>query len=1263
MGSANLKGEFPLNKSLRDPRTVIWGLAVVRNISSSSMSNNANASPLLRRSMFLCTWLFLALFSSQRSFGLEASRPLSITTGNLLDPQKFLLFRQIVRDRARARSICPACPPLAVPRAPNVVSLSAFHLQTEGPSDAARLTRLWAIWSKLGNANFAVGNVASFGNEDAKCEYMRWKLRALTPGSPSLPKAACLQKAVESDGFSQMTPVDHRLNRWIVKMQWIRTRALLGGAARSISPTLPHRYQALKNEKELDALSELDATARPFIATQVRVAQPLQTVVLDRSVQSGQSINDETLGPKFLQGTPSPVFAQLPVSSPATDISTPQIQSIISGAPQSENRSPKSKIEQQPPLGVQEPFFVPVPQSSRPTQAMEVRENWGTYRLLNPTLEINPGQAFILRNWYQTTRDDVQVQRRLQLPKGWRVGSDFRTTLALTNNEATLDIVNIAPPFNAPAGRYTCTLVHESEGDPSPPILIPIEVKPYYKVHVNADSLPPALSSNQPVNLEIRLENLGNTPVEIHPDCSSNLNAKITFTPSKLTLLPGERGVTQFAARDLHLLGYQSDWVVNLAFRGADDTLLGQAAVNCPVFASGLDRGRSYENSIDTEFQWLYASDGKLQDLVWQWSGSGYINRARSRKIDFFLQLPGESSNGTQDPTKKGRLSFVDLDWRLDLGDSTYVLSPLTQPGILARGLRIYRSWSHLQLALFGLRERDYTNDISKRGLQYGGSALMLTESGDYQVEVLDKRRQDITDTTLNSPHQRIYSAQYRSIASAWGRLVATMARNDHTSLFPQESGRWAYQLNWHTPFKSSWQGSVLWTQQQLGYWGSSQNRNEGSVFFSRQFKPLYVSVQGYYGRDNPGAKSANSALQSQNVALSLRKNLPLNLKGSLDINYRRKFDTVQLSENDSSHGVAPGLTYTGEVIMIDGGCDIYRARDYLKKYSKWPQLNPQLGVEYQILPTLRLYWRGNWGPSPLQVPFEGSTGHTLGLFLNLSPYADVSFASNFANASNQRTQNYSTAINWRPWTDHTIKFNYNANLYPRSGAPNTHTLMVNYSIFFGLPSGRSTGSDLRGSVADAQDPKSSHRYIVCLGGRKSLTTSSGQFVFSNVPAGDYPIWLENLPHGKVEDDTGIQSVRLVSGKLEKRSLSVTSAARIRGHVRITRDDNKVVSDDRGQLMLQEQSTGTVEGISGAVITWRAEGSSRRIVVLTDSQGYFEFNQLRPGKGILEAVDLPVPENYKLATASSQLIELNPGSEYGLEWRIVPQVRRIKMIN
>lgn len=931
-------------------------------------------------------------------------------------------------------------------------------------------------------------------------------------------------------------------------------------------------------------------------------------------------------------------------------------------------KSPNTSDEGQPREG-QTPdggaiLDVPLPGVDADDQkGLKVLDTWGTFRMLNVLPDINPGQAFILRDWYRTNRDQAVLARELRLPPGWSSRSSDRESLKLSSGAATLDIVNITPPANAPAGDYTLQLVHHFEGQSSPPISIPITIKPYYKLRVNADSLPPALSQGEPVALDIYLKNYGNTPLNLTPSCTSNLLGRFEFSPKVVSLQPGEGGIVRVNASNFAATGLQNSWVMNFKFTSDDRQELGKCSASSSVFADALNRARVYENTIDTQLQWLYASDGKLTDLVWQWSGSGYINSKRSRKVDFFLQVPGEHANGSQDPTYKGRLSLYDVEWRVDLGDSTYTLSPLTQPGVLARGLRLYRHWHNYQAALFALKERDYTLNTPKRGKQTGGSLICTTDAADVSLEVLDKRRQDTIDTTALSPNQRVYSLQLRTVPRAWGRLLATIARNGPCELYPQESESWACQIGWQTPFKSRWQGSAVMTQQQPGYWGSVQDRREASLALSREYRGIYLSLQGFYGRDNLRAIPTKSGLQSEFLGLNLRRALPWRLRGSLGLNYRRKFDKTQKSEDDSSHGICPGLAYSGDILSVDSTLQIFRARDYLKNYTRWPQLQPQLNVECQVLSNLRLFWNASWGTSPIQVPFASSTGHRLGLFWNTSDKLQLNFATNFSNSQNQRNQNYSTDLTWRPWSSHLVKLTYNSNLYPRTSTPKGHALTLNYSIFFGLPSGRSTGCDLRGQISDEQDPKSSHRYIVCLGGRKSLTSESGQYIFSNVPAGSYPLWIENLPPGKVENDSGIQTVDLITGKLAKRDLKVASGARIGGYIRLYRDDKRVIPSEQGHLVIAQGEASSVEGIPGAVVTLREETGTRRLVALTNAQGHFEFGQVHPGRWVVAALEVQIPENYKLESASEQVVEVTPGGDYDLDWRVVGVQRKIKMLN
>ncbi len=659
----------------------------------------------------------------------------------------------------------------------------------------------------------------------------------------------------------------------------------------------------------------------------------------------------------------------------------------------------------------------------------------------------------------------------------------------------------------------------------------------------------------------------------------------------------------------------------------------------------------------------LYATTGRSQDLVWQWSGSGHVNSARTRKADFFLQLPSQGSNGSQDPTYKARLSLTDQNWQIDVGDTTFLLAPMVQAGFLGRGARFYTAWANKQIALFGLKERDYTANKSKVGSQIGATYAIINDNNSLNIDLLTKRRQEQSELVTLSDYQRIAGIQYKWMVGPWGRMTAFLGRNCASTPYPQEKGRWAYQIGWQTPFKSLWQGSAVWTWQQPGFWGSAQDRKEVSFSFARELRGIFTSVQGFYGRDNLDNNPIKAGLITNTYSINWRRKLFWHFNGTLGINYRARVDRVQLSEDDSSHGIAPGFSVSSGALSIDGVLQIYRARDVLRNVKRFPKWQPQLNVSYQLMENFGVTWNGSWGSDPLQIPFSPSTTNRVGLVWNVSESADMSFSSNFSNSPTQRTHSYNSSVTWRPFVDHLVKLNYTTNLYPRSATNTYRFLTLNYSIFFSIPSGRSLSSDLRGKVTDESDPKSSHRYIVCLGGYKNLSDTSGRYAFTDIPAGDYPIWLENLPPGKVEISGGITRQKLEAGKSEKRDLAISQASRISGTIQIVRDSKKIVTDSAGQLVVSDSAKNDETGIAGAVLSLKEAQGSTRIAAISDKFGNFDFGQVHPGKWVIEVVEVDIPENFCLETSKVTEIDVAPNEPVTLNWRVVAQKRQIKMIN
>lgn len=914
------------------------------------------------------------------------------------------------------------------------------------------------------------------------------------------------------------------------------------------------------------------------------------------------------------------------------------------------------------PLHIQ-PMIVPLlPGTQKTDQQIKSVEDWGLYRLLNSPVPIDPGQSFMLRNWYQIREQDVQIKRILKLPEGWNAPL-FSQELVFSANSVDLDLIKIDPPPKAAAGNYVCELTHECNGVIGAPIALDIEIKPLIKVQINTSPLPPAISQADAVSLNIELQNSGNTPVRLTPNYTSNLEGKVAFTPPSLYLPPGQKGQVKVDASQFVVLGLRNDWILNLKFTSDDGAVLASSSTSCPIFKSGYNRVRTYENSIDTQLQMLYSTNGTHQDLVWQWSGSGYVNAARTRKTDFFLQVPSQNSYGTQDPTYKLRLSLYDLDWRIDGGDTTFVLSPMVQAGFLGRGFRFYKAWNTKQLALFGLKERDYTNNRTKIGSQLGATYSLKGDTQTFTLDFLTKRKQSDSQLVTLSPEQKLWGAQYNVRVGSWGRFLLFFGRNCSDTPFAEEKGRYAYQLGWQTPFKSIWQGSLVWTYQQPGFWGTAQDRKEVSFSFARDFSNLFASFQGYYGRSNLHNTFGESGLITNTYTVALRKDLPHRLKGLLGINYRTRVDRVNLSEVNSSHGISPGLSFSTDRWAFDGTVQIYRACDEIKNYKRFPKWQPQINVNYQLMSNMSLYWHGSWGSDPMQIPFSPNTSNRYGLFWNISDCADLNFSSNLTNSPSQRGQSYTTSLTCRPFADHLAKINYISNGYPRSKNKAYRSLTVNYSIFFSIPSGKSLGSDLRGQVIDELNPKSSHRYIVCLGGYKNLSDSSGRYSFTGIPAGEYPIWLENLPPGMVETTGGISRQKLESGKLEMHNIEVSAASRILGSIQIVKNDKKIKTDEKGQLIISDSAESQVSGFAGALLSLKELEGTTRIAAMTDKNGSFDFGTVHPGKWIVEVVDISLPENTQLDGPKARQIDVLPGKPVDLTWKVVALKRQIRMIN
>ncbi len=249
---------------------------------------------------------------------------------------------------------------------------------------------------------------------------------------------------------------------------------------------------------------------------------------------------------------------------------------------------------------------------------------------------------------------------------------------------------------------------------------------------------------------------------------------------------------------------------------------------------------------------------------------------------------------------------------------------------------------------------------------------------------------------------------------------------------------------------------------------------------------------------------------------------------------------------------------------------------------------------------------------------------------------------------------------------------------YRNSDMKDDTSLMVQYTIPLGLPITRkkSVGS-IKGSVYDIETQDAIGNVILRLNGLTAVTNNAGSFTFPSVKPGIYCLDVDTASIGMDRVPTLKIPIKLAvrGGETTPVIVSVTQAALLLGQITVYGYQN---SHSNAPLIQKPSSTvepfyisenGSVSsedanliedyGLANTVVELRDTSEIRRTV--TDKQGRFKFEELRPGTWILKIYSDNLPEYHYLEKDTFEL-QLKPGQRKEICAKVLPKKRHIRII-
>lgn len=233
--------------------------------------------------------------------------------------------------------------------------------------------------------------------------------------------------------------------------------------------------------------------------------------------------------------------------------------------------------------------------------------------------------------------------------------------------------------------------------------------------------------------------------------------------------------------------------------------------------------------------------------------------------------------------------------------------------------------------------------------------------------------------------------------------------------------------------------------------------------------------------------------------------------------------------------------------------------------------------------------------------------------------------------------------------------------------------LMVEYSLPFRLPVSRKQSDGqvgiVKGHVYDEKTKEAISGVILRINGATAVTGKNGDFVFPCLRSDTYYLDVARIGLNRITVRPTPIKVSVESGRETLLEIGITQRAALFGQVMVYDFENKhnnngkanyyIGGNTNGSLNHDETRLAKTSGLANILVELTNGPEIKRR--LTNGEGRFEFEELRPGKWTLKIYDHNLPQYHYLEKDTFEF-ELKPGGEEEVLVKVLPRKRRIHII-
>ena len=890
-------------------------------------------------------------------------------------------------------------------------------------------------------------------------------------------------------------------------------------------------------------------------------------------------------------------------------------------------------------------------------------------------LEVEPGRivtgSFLISNH---TGEEEEFTEELRLPIGWQEIASEEFPLRLRPDQQQVRVIAFFVPLTSPAGRYRVGYLIRSQRNYNiaDSDSISIVVLPTMKLEIIVEARPEFVIAGEVYEVRFSLVNKSNISTTIKLTAKSNPVYPIKIEASELTLEAGKSQSIKLEVKTDEKLKQRIKNIIEIKAE-TEELRIGAISASQTVSIDVIPRvtGESDPyHKLPIKVALIGAGQAGKGGFQAELSGGGSLDEEGKRGVDFLFRLPD-----IQEVTRYGYrdeywLSYHQEHLDLHFGDRSYSLSPLTERLSYGRGVEANIHHGKFGGGAFYLESRwgePKTKEV--------GTYVEYQFHNRFRIKGNFLSKIKGADLASRSYDAKIYSIQteIKPDQALDLDLEFGFCQSDREDISNGSALRIDLQGQLGNLARYSFE-NIYAGPKYFGYFNDADYRS-GTLTF-----PIYRKLRGNLGfRTYKNNLDIDSTLGIANRERSdwagIIYSFAFGTHISLDHEHLIREDYLfPASYNYEEEAWRLWLEQTVGKLSLSTHIEkgkfedrlLANGSDNLERYSLYASFRPSKMQSYS------LYTRTG------HSSFTGSPKRTksLGISSSWNIRDNISFSLDCrkekarSERSEERDDIFST-FTYAFKNRHALILKTQ---WSKSGENRKEefSFFLMYTIPGKIPVSKkkSTGI-LKGRVYDEERsgrpplPK----VILTVNGATAITDINGEFIFPSLDPGTHRLQVEMSSIGlnRVTSERLPIIVDVEGGKTTAIEIGVVSYCRITGTVAVFAPDSnkKLNHEDRipnNNLFLEgsDQVKGKELGLKDIMVQITKGLEILRQV--TDEQGKFSFEDIRPGKWTLKVYNYNLPAHHYLEQEEFQ-IEIGPGEAKKVGIRVFPRLRPVQIID